>query len=81
MSRLINFCLDMSSAVAARSPREAKSATVGKTATAKMQSESEENWVPTRFHVGPFVGPSLWPVLKNLLLSIPERSRAFPVIL
>ena len=53
---------------------EAKSATVGKTATVKMQSESKENWVPTRFHMGPFMGPSFWHVLKNMLLSIPERS-------
>ena len=40
----------------------------------EMQSESKEDWVPTRFHVGPFVGPSFWPVLKNMLLSAPEHS-------
>jgi len=30
--------------------------------------------VPNRSHVGRFMGPSFWPVLKNVLLNVPERS-------
>jgi hypothetical protein len=47
----------------------------------KCKASRKKNWVPTRFHVGPLMGLSFWPVLKNMLLSIPKRSRAFPVVL
>jgi hypothetical protein len=30
-----------------------------------MRSESKENWVPTRFDVGPFMGPAFWPVFVS----------------
>ena len=72
-----NFCLDMSSAVAARPLRRRQVHNGGQNCNRENAKRSREKWVPTRFHVGPFVGPCLWPVLKNLLLSIPEGSPAF----
>ena len=49
----------------ANASRSDQSATVDKTATAKMQSDSKQNWVPTRFDVGPFMGPAFWPVFVS----------------